>query len=176
LNFFLDDIWNGAKTIELNHQTTSLPERTLKMSKISTPAYSIDGRSEPAKRAFDAAKAASTKLGLSTGGWVRLARVLSFDDNRSADGTTYILSCRKIHDGTKVQMGCGCPDWVYRKSHTNELCKHLVAFMTKAEMSPFETWNYRAGRAFLESMHAPELAEGEERLMLQYETATKLSK
>ncbi len=125
------------------------------MSKTPKTSYTIDSRSESAKRAVDAAKAASTKQGLSTGGWIRLARVLSFDDDRRQDGTKYVLSCRKIHDGTKVQMGCGCPDWVYRKSNTNELCKHLVSFMTKEKISPFESWVYRAGKAFLNSTDLP---------------------
>jgi len=127
--------------------------------------YSINGRSPEAKRAFNAAEKASTTFGKATK-WVRLARVLSFDDDRAQDKTTYVIACRKVFDGTKVQLACGCPDWIYRRQQQDQLCKHQVAFLTRAAISPFEAWRYRAGDAFLASMHG-ELAEGEERLMLQ---------
>lgn len=113
-------------------------------------SYSIDLLSSGAKLAYESALKTSTKFGQETG-WIRLARMLSMDDNRSQDGTTYIISCRKVHGGEKMQFGCGCPDWVYRKQHTGDLCKHQVAFLTQPVRRSFEMWYYAAGKAFLNS-------------------------
>lgn len=104
--------------------------------------------------AMTQAKTDSTAFGLSRGGWVRLARMASM----SVDGKTYVIAVRQRTDTDAAELGCGCPDWVYRKRGTSLLCKHQRAFLAHQGGTSLVSgiWMYRAGNSFLRILHASE--------------------
>lgn len=136
---------------------------------VAKTLFSVDGRGEPMKRAFRVAKSAATRYGKATG-WIRLASVLSMDADRSQDGTKYVLACREVNDGTKIQFSCSCPDYIYRKQQTGSLCKHQVSFLTQTPVRGFERWYYRAGLAFLQALANPNRDGGEEEFVIDEQT------
>lgn len=95
-----------------------------------------------------AAQTNSTKFGMKSGGWIRLARMASLSKD---DGTSYIVAVRATKDGEAAEVGCSCPDWIYRKRTTKEMCKHQTKFLGHVGGTALSSgvWLYNAGSAFL---------------------------
>ena len=103
-------------------------------------------------RAVGAAMEASTDGGKRRD-WVRVARVRSLSDPKPGENReNYVLAVRPTGTAKGFQFGCSCPDWIHRKSHTGETCKHqrlFLAFPKKSSSIKDGVWLYRAGQAFL---------------------------
>lgn len=98
--------------------------------------------------AYAAADAAATPEGRSRGGWVRLCKV----QGSAAD--PYVVAIRKVKTERQFQFGCGCPDWMYRRQKTGQLCKHQRAYLMDAISNPSAFWMYKAGVAFAQAVAA----------------------
>jgi hypothetical protein len=99
-----------------------------------------------------AALEASTDAGRRPGGWTRLARVLSLSDAKGEGEQlpSYVVAIREVGTAREYQLGCSCPDWIHRKSHTGTPCKHQALFLAhQGATDPRGLWLYRAGKAFL---------------------------
>lgn len=107
--------------------------------------------------AVKAAKESATKSAilLSHGGWVRLARMASF----TIDEKRYVIAGRLLGENGShgAEIGCSCPDWVFRKRGTKELCKHQREFLnhTKGTTPTNGIWMYKSGISFQKSMATP---------------------
>lgn len=105
------------------------------------------------ERARLAADKVSTPAGRTQGGWIRLARVGS---RTGRDVKPYVIAVRaRNHARVPVQIGCSCPDWMFRKLRSGETCKHQREFMAHIGGSApnIELWIYKAGAAFLSVLH-----------------------
>jgi len=99
-----------------------------------------------------AALEASTDAGRRPGGWTRLARVRSLGDApKEGSVPSYVIAVREVSTAREYQLGCSCPDWIHRKSHTGQPCKHQTLFLSRESKNsdPRGLWLYRAGQAFL---------------------------
>lgn len=95
---------------------------------------------------FKVANNESTDFGRRKFGWIRLGRVKS-----KTTSNNYVLAVRMKDDTGAIQLGCSCPDWIYRKSVSGAFCRHQKAFLAhKGGTSPTEgIWFYNAGAAFV---------------------------
>lgn len=103
-----------------------------------------------AMQALAAASLASTPAGRRPFGWIRLARVASMT---GADTDPYVLAVRPLTTAREFQLGCSCPDWIYRQRKSGGLCKHQIAFLSyQGDTSDARAgfWLYRAGKAYLQ--------------------------
>jgi len=102
-----------------------------------------------------AATEVSTAKGRRAGGWIRLARVRSMAEKAPRNGLEkpkpYVLAIRPVGTSRNFQFGCSCPDWIHRKSHSSETCKHQRTFLAHQGLTDGRKgiWLYKAGRAFL---------------------------
>lgn len=115
----------------------------------------MENRTENMIAANKAAKEVATKASRCPyGGWTRLAKVESY----STDDKKYVISVRSLGAGGEngAEIGCSCPDWVYRKRGTSALCKHQKYFLGyRGGSCPSKgVWLFKAGKAFLASMQA----------------------
>lgn len=113
----------------------------------------MENRTPEITKATASAKENATKRSISPrGGWIRVAKVESF----ATKGVKYVLAVRNLatgadNDSKTAELGCSCPDWVYRKRGTTALCKHQEKFLANVGGgSPTKgLWMFRAGKAFL---------------------------
>lgn len=109
------------------------------------PPIGLDG--ELMHVAFEAADAVSSERGRSRGGYIRLGRVAG------SAAEPYVIAVRMLKSG-KVQFGCGCPDWKFRRQSNGTLCKHQQAVLTggMSRKGSHRVWYYKAGVAFVEQL------------------------
>lgn len=119
----------------------------------------IDGRLSMVslERARLAADKVSTPAGRSRGGWVRLARI---ESRSGRDVPPYVIAIRGIaSEKTPVQLGCSCPDWLFRKMKTGGTCKHQREFLAHLGGSApgIGLWLYKAGAAFIGTLQGKDV-------------------
>lgn len=109
--------------------------------------------------AVNAAKEVATKKAISpTGGWIRLARMASFTNDKQR----YIIAGRLLgENGSHAEIGCSCPDWTFRKRGTREICKHQKMFLEHVRgTTPTKgIWMFKSGIAFQKAMEPSKTSE-----------------
>ena len=66
-------------------------------------------------------------------------------------GDAYHVAFRKLKDGS-ITFGCSCKDWIFRRQHTGECCKHQMAFIAGGsthgtDSGKVKVWPTKAGLA-----------------------------
>ena len=113
----------------------------------------MDSKSFSASAIMEAGQMAmerSTQFGRKRGGWIRLARVASMTDRKEI--SPYVVAFRPTEKG--YQLGCDCPDWIHRHSHSGGQCKHQKLFLEHLGTTNYNKgiWMYRAGIIFLDTV------------------------